>query len=98
MPPGASICPPAVPSARAPVLIEEVAFGILTSERYLATRLQAYGHQGAPPVGANVLHAVADCLTQLRTTSVLIVEAMVAWQAAAEASRQAGKANKRRPV
>ena len=41
VPPGASICPPAVPSARAPVLIEEVAFGILTSERYLATRLQA---------------------------------------------------------
>ena len=38
--PGASICP-AQPPARAPVLIEEVAFGILTSERYLATRLQA---------------------------------------------------------
>ena len=53
----------------------------------LALRLQAYGRQGGPPAGDNVLAAVAQGLAALRQTSLAIIEALVAWQVRRAASR-----------
>ena len=59
----------------------------------LAVRLQAYGHSGGgPPGGVNVVIAVAQGVAQLRSSSLAIIEAMIAWQGAQDAAKAADEA------